>query len=141
MMRVAVAMLLVALSGYPVLAQQPYMYISVSANMIEDGGSCKIGLLVINFGHVTLDNITLHLSVEDKEGNSLGSITKNFRYIDRDKSVSIDFHRRWRCHKIATMTVREVTSCRFGGKNYRGCEKLLMERKFEVRNVLGSYVP
>ena len=140
MMRVAVAMLLVALSGYPVLAQQPYMYISVSANMIEEYGQsgCNIGLLVINFGHVTLDNITLHLSVEDKEGNSLGSITKNFRYIDRDKSVSIDFHRRWRCDKIATMTVREVTSCRFGGKSYRGCEKLLMERKIEVRNVLGK---
>ena len=136
MMRVAVVMLLVALSGYPVLAQQPYMYISVSANMIEDGGSCKIGLLVINFGHVTLDNITLHLSIEDKEGNNLGSITKRFRYVDPGKDVGGDFYRRWRCYKIGTMTVREVTSCRFGGKSYRGCEKLLMERKFKVTNIL-----
>lgn len=136
MMRVAVAMLLVALSAYPVLAQQPYMKISVYANMIQGSGSCEIGLYVMNHGHVTLDNITLHLSIEDKEGNNLGSITKRFRYVDPGKDVGGDFYRRVRCYKIGTMTVREVTSCRFGGKRYRGCEKLLMERKIKVTNIL-----
>ena len=111
-MRVAVAMLLVALSGYPVLAQQPYMNISVSASKIEEAGQsgCTIRLTVMNFGHVTIDNITLHVSVEDSDGNSLGSITKNFRYIDPDKYVSSRFLRRWRCSRVVTMTIREVTS-------------------------------
>lgn len=137
MMRVAVTMLLVALSGYPAFAQQPYMYITVYANMIQ-WRSCDIGIYVMNHGHVTIDNITLHLSVEDKEGNNLGSITKNFRYIDPGKNVSSEFSRRWSCNKIATMTIREVTSCRFGGKHYRGCENLIAKRKFDVSNVLGQ---
>ena len=137
-MRVAVAMLLVALSGYPVLAEQPYMKFYVWANMSQQDRSCDISLYVLNHGHVTLDNITLHLTVEDSDGNNLGTITKNFRYIDPGKYVGDDFYKRWRCNTITTMTIREVTSCRFGGKHYRGCEKLLVERKFYVKNMSGK---
>ena len=139
MMRVAVAMLLVALSGYPVLAQQPYMVISVFANMVGSSRPlCKISLYVLNQGHVTLDDITLHVTVENSGGDNLGTTTESFRYVDPDKSVSSSFSIRSHCNQVTTMTIREVTSCRFGGKRYRGCEKLIRDRKFYIHDVMGK---